>query len=83
MFSHRCGALLLGFTVGAFKHAFTKAAYFQQLAEYIPGFKTPSEYRLNTESSIVAPLSSHAGIKIGYVVRFADRRRISARRIAC
>ena len=62
-----------GRLAGALKHAFTKAAYLQQLAEYIPGFKTPSEYRLNTESSIVAPLSSHAGVKIGYVVRFDSR----------
>jgi putative salt-induced outer membrane protein len=25
---------------------------------------------VNTESSVIAPLSSHAGIKIGYVIRF-------------
>ena len=58
---------------GVFKHVFTKAAYFQQLAEYIPNLETHGAYRLNTESSVVAPLSSHAGIKIGYVVRYDSR----------
>jgi putative salt-induced outer membrane protein len=55
---------------GNYKHAFTKAAYFQQLAEYLPNLESTGEYRVNTESSVVAPLSSHAGIKVGYVVRF-------------
>jgi len=55
---------------GNYKHAFTKTSYFQQLAEYLPNLQAHGDYRVNTESSIVAPLSSHAGIKIGYVVRF-------------
>ena len=55
---------------GNYKHAFNKASYFQQLAEYLPNLETGGEYRVNTESAVVAPLSSHAGIKIGYVVRF-------------
>ena len=55
---------------GNYKHAFTKTSYFQQLFEYLPNLETSGDYRINTESSIVAPLSSHAGIKIGYVVRF-------------
>ena len=58
-----------GRLAGVFKHVFTKAAYFQQLAEYIPDLQSTGEYRLNTESSLVAPLSSHAGIKVGYVIR--------------
>jgi putative salt-induced outer membrane protein len=59
-----------GRLAGNFKHAFTKASYFQQLAEYLPDLQSTGEYRLNTESAIVAPLSSHAGIKIGYAVRY-------------
>jgi putative salt-induced outer membrane protein len=54
----------------AYKRAFTKASYFQQLAEYIPDLETSGDYRVNSESSVVAPLSSHAGIKLSYVVRF-------------
>jgi putative salt-induced outer membrane protein len=55
---------------GNYKHAFSKASYFQQLAEYLPNLKTHGEYRVNTESAIIAPLSSHTGIKVGYVVRY-------------
>jgi putative salt-induced outer membrane protein len=57
----------------AYKHAFTKASYFQQLGEYVPNLKSSGEYRVNTESAIVAPLSAHAGIKVGYVVRFNSK----------
>ena len=53
-----------------YKHAFTKAAYFQQLAEYIPNLNTSGAYRVNTESALVAPLSVHIGVKVGYVVRY-------------
>jgi putative salt-induced outer membrane protein len=58
---------------GAFKHAFTAAAYFQQLAEYVPDLETSGAYRVNSESSVVAPLSSHLGIKMAYVLRYDSR----------
>ena len=57
----------------AYKHSFTKAAYFQQLAEYIPDLQSTGEYRVNTESSLVAPLSAHIGIKVAYAVRFNSK----------
>jgi putative salt-induced outer membrane protein YdiY len=57
----------------AYKHSFTKSAYFQQLAEYLPSFQGSHEYRVNTESDLVAPLSAHVAIKIGYVVRFDSK----------
>jgi len=55
---------------GNYKHAFTKSSYFLQLAEYIPNLESTGEYRVNTESALVAPLSTHAGIKVGYVIRY-------------
>ena len=58
---------------GNYKHVFTKAAYFQQLAEYLPNLKTSGAYRVNTESALVAPLSVHIGLKIGYVIRYDSR----------
>jgi putative salt-induced outer membrane protein len=56
-----------------YKHAFSKAAYFQQLAEYVPNLKTSGAYRVNTESALVAPISAHVGIKASYVVRYDSR----------
>ena len=57
----------------AYKHVFSKAAYFQQLAEYVPNLKTSGAYRVNTESALVAPISAHIGIKLSWVVRYDSR----------
>lgn len=57
--------------VGAdYKHLFSKLAFFQQTAEYLPNLSDTEVYFVNTESSLVAPLTTNLGIKIGYVVRY-------------
>ena len=56
-----------------YKHQFTKLAYFSEFAEYIPNLSTSGSYRFNTESSLVAPLSAHIGIKLGFAIRFDSR----------
>jgi putative salt-induced outer membrane protein len=53
-----------------YKHTFTKAAYFQQLADYAVDLQSGGGYRVNTESALVAPISAHIGIKVSYGVRF-------------
>jgi putative salt-induced outer membrane protein len=53
-----------------YKHLFSKLAYFQQTAEYLPNLSDTEAYLVNTESSLVAPLTTNLGIKLGYVVRF-------------
>lgn len=53
-----------------FKHSFSKSAYFQQGIEFLPNLETSSDYRVNTESALVAPLSAHIAMKVSYVVRF-------------
>lgn len=53
-----------------YKHDFSKAAYFLQSLEFLPSFKVSEDYRINSESAIVAPLSTHVAMKAGYVVRF-------------
>lgn len=54
----------------SYKHAFSKAAYFQQQAEYIPNLTTGGAYRVNSMSAIVAPVSAHIGIKVSYAVQY-------------
>jgi putative salt-induced outer membrane protein len=57
--------------VGAdFKHNFSKIAFFQQTAEYLPNLSDTEVYFVNTESSLVAPLTTKLGLKVGYVVRY-------------
>ena len=54
----------------AWRHGFTPAAYFQQNVEFIPNLKVTEDWRMNSESSVVAPISSNIGLKLSYVVRF-------------
>ena len=55
---------------GVWRHAFTQAAYFQQNVEFVPNLKETEDWRVNSESSVVAPLSARIGLKLAYVVRF-------------
>jgi putative salt-induced outer membrane protein len=57
----------------AYKHVFSKTAYFVQLDEYVPNLQTSGAYRVNSESAIVAPISTHVGIKGSYTVRYDSR----------
>jgi len=59
-----------GRLVGDYKHLFAEKAYFQQIVEYLPNFKTSEDYRLNSETALVAPLSGGVAIKVGYLVRY-------------
>ena len=36
----------------------------------LPDLKTSENLRVNTETGLVAPISSHIGLKISYVIRF-------------
>ena len=56
-----------------YKHQFSKLAYFNQFVEYIPNLQTSGSYRFNTETSLVAPISAHVGIKLAYGIRFDSR----------
>jgi putative salt-induced outer membrane protein len=53
-----------------FRQMLNQAAYFQQMAEVLPNFKTTRDVRVNSETSLVAPLSSSVAFKAGYVVKF-------------
>lgn len=53
-----------------YKHSFSDLAFFQQTAEYLPNLSESGVYLMNTESSLVAPLSKRLAVKMGYVVRY-------------
>jgi putative salt-induced outer membrane protein len=60
-------ALRLGFD---YKHLFSDLAYVQQTGEYLPNLSDSNAYLMNTETSLVAPLSKRLGLKLGYVIRY-------------
>ncbi|HEU4762735.1 MAG TPA: DUF481 domain-containing protein [Gemmatimonadales bacterium] len=55
---------------GAYKHLLTDKAYFQQLAEFLPNLETSKDFRLNTETSLVAPISTAIALKLSYTIHF-------------
>lgn len=54
----------------AYRHTFNKTTFVSQDLEFIPNFETGSDWRLNSETAIVAPISTSIGLKVGYVVRY-------------
>ncbi|HWA56820.1 MAG TPA: DUF481 domain-containing protein [Gemmatimonadales bacterium] len=53
-----------------FKHLLSKAAYVKQLAEVLPNLIDANDVRVNTETAVVAPLSSRVALKASYVLKF-------------
>lgn len=53
-----------------YKHSFTKAAYAQEAAEVLPDLQHTKNLRINSETDLVAPLSTVFSIKVSYVIRF-------------
>lgn len=54
----------------SWRHAFNRTSYFHQAAEFLPNMRDADDWRLNTESTVVAPISSKVGLKVSYVVRY-------------
>ena len=53
-----------------YRHQFTGKAYFLQLAEALQNLETGDDLLVNSESALVAPLSSAIALKLSYVLRF-------------
>jgi putative salt-induced outer membrane protein len=59
-----------GRAAAAYRHSFSPTTYFLQTAEFIPNFKETEDYRVNTESAIVAPVSARVNLKLSYLIRY-------------
>jgi len=46
--------------------------------EYLPDLQDSKDYRVNSETDIIAPLSAHTAMKLSYVVRFANEPPLNA-----
>jgi putative salt-induced outer membrane protein len=53
-----------------YKRTFGASAFFLQTLEFIPNIDVTDDYRLNSESALVAPLSKRLSLKLGYLVRY-------------
>lgn len=59
-----------GRVAASYKHVFTKTTFLTQNVEFIPNFDVSAGWRLNTESALVAPISTAIGLKLSYVIRY-------------
>jgi putative salt-induced outer membrane protein len=59
-----------GRAAARFKHSFNKTTYAQQTLEVLPNLETTSDYRINSETALVAPISRHLGLKAAYLVKY-------------
>ena len=54
----------------SYKRTLSTSAFFLQTLETIPNLEVSEDYRINSESALVAPLSRRLALKLGYIVRF-------------
>jgi len=60
------------------KHKLSANAYFFQGIEWLPNLDESEDYRINSETSIVAPLSSRVAMKVSYQLRFDNLPSLNA-----
>jgi putative salt-induced outer membrane protein len=54
----------------AYTHKLGPKASFAQTVEFLPNFRERDDLRINTESTIVAPITKEVGVKLSYVIRY-------------
>lgn len=56
-----------------FKHMLTTAAFFQQSAELLANLEATDDARVNSETSLVAPISKKLSMKASYLIRYDNQ----------
>ena len=68
------GSLDDNFTAGRladlYRRTLSGASFLTQSLELIPNFDDGKDFRLNSESALVAPISTRVGLKLGYSIRY-------------
>ena len=57
-------------TAGLYHHTFRAGTFLEQSVELLPNLKDGRDLRVNTISSLVAPIAVHFGLKVGYTVHY-------------
>src|SRR5271169_2727121 len=55
-----------------YRYTFVKDTYFQEAIDDLSDFTNLSDYRINSQTDLVAPLSKHIAIKVGYQIRYSN-----------
>lgn len=59
-----------GRAAGTYTHKFNDNASFVQSVEFLPNFHRSEDLRINTESTVTAPLTRKIAVKISYALRY-------------
>jgi putative salt-induced outer membrane protein YdiY len=57
----------------AYKHSFGGTSALIQTAEYIPTLKNTGQYRINSETALVAKMVNHFGLRLAYAVKYDNK----------
>jgi putative salt-induced outer membrane protein YdiY len=66
-------SFLAGRAAELYRYTIKADTYFEERVEFLPNLETNEDYRVNAEANLVAPVSRHLALKLGYVVRFDNR----------
>ena len=53
-----------------YQYSFTKNSNLSENLEFLPNLDTGKDYRINSETALVAPLSGRISVKLAYTIRF-------------
>jgi putative salt-induced outer membrane protein YdiY len=56
-----------------YKHSFGGGSALIQTAEYIPTLKNTGQYRVNSETALVARMVDHFGIRLAYAIKYDNK----------
>jgi putative salt-induced outer membrane protein YdiY len=59
-----------GRAASTFTHQFSPKAALSQSLEVLPNFRDNDDLRINTESTVTAPITSRVAVKLSYVIRY-------------
>ena len=59
-----------GRAASVYQHHLGPRALLSQSIEFLPNFRQSEDLRINTETSLLAPLTRQVGIKLAYAIRF-------------
>ena len=55
-----------------YRYTFAKETYFQEALDDLSDFSNFSDYRINSQTDLVAPLSKNIALKVGYQIRYSN-----------
>ena len=61
---------LSGRLAGTYRHKFSEASYVEQKVDLMPNLEESADLRVISQTSLVAPISSHIGLKATYQLKY-------------